>query len=342
MSRFTSRFLVIALAAIGLVVGYFLLQTYWSRTAPATAESGVTVVIPAGSHFNAIVDTLDRAGLIGDHLSFEILAKVTGAENEIKSGTYKFASGISHADLLDALVSGTSSLRVKVTFPEGVTIRRIASIASAKAGIDSAELVRLANSREFLAEIGLQASTAEGYLMPDTYFLDWGSSPEDLLREMSALFRDYYREARASATVESDLTEYETVILASLVEGEARTDEDRPIIAGLYLNRLRIGMLLQADPTIQYILPDGPRRLLYKDLEIDNPYNTYRFKGLPPTPINNPGRASLDAALHPTRSDYLYMVAKGDGSGEHTFSKSLSEHQIAVNAYRSRRNGGRN
>ena len=329
------RILVALIIGIGVLIGYFTYQSYKANHLPTGEDDSVTVIIPRGAGFSEILDSLEEKGLIGERLSFEILAVATGAGDEIQSGSYRFESGLSHTELLDHLKNGKSAARVKVTFPEGVTIRRIASIAQDRAGVDSTELVTLANDREFLATIGLTASTAEGYLMPDTYFFDWGVSAETVLREMSLLFRDYYNEQKQNrAREQTGLTPYETVILASLVEGEARTEEDRTIVAGLYLNRLRKKMLLQADPTIQYILPDGPRRLLYEDLRIDNPYNTYRNPGLPPTPINNPGRASLEAAIDPAETDYLYMVAKADGSGAHTFSRTLSEHQVAVNRYR--------
>ena len=327
---------VILVLVAATVVAYFLFQTYNSSIESTDPEQSVLIHIPEGSNFDQIVDSLDRAGLLGDRRSFRILAKLRGADGELHSGTYRFYYGTSNADLLDALRSGESTVRVKVTFPEGVTIRRIASIAARRAGIDSARLHQLATDREFLATIGLTAETAEGYLMPDTYFINWGSDPEVLLREMSALFRKYYDDERKRKASELGLTAYEAIILASLVEGEAKTDEDRPIVAGLYLNRLERGMRLQADPTIQYVLEDGPRRLLYEDLEMDSPYNTYRYAGLPPTPINNPGRASIDAALNPTESDYIYMVARADGTGSHEFSTNLGDHQRAVNRYRQR------
>ena len=133
------------------------------------------------------------------------------------------------------------------------------------------------------------------------------------------------------------LTPYEALTLASIVEGEARIADERPVIAGVYLNRLRRGIKLDADPTIQYLFDDGPRRILYRDLEIESPYNTYRYKGLPPTPINNPGRASIRATLAPAQHDYLYFVAKADGSGRHTFSRNGQEHAAAVKEYRERK-----
>ncbi len=174
--------------------------------------------------------------------------------------------------------------------------------------------------------------------MPDTYFLYWGEPAELLLRRMSSLFLEFYNDERKAQVKKLNLTPYQAIILASLVEGEARIEKDRAIVAGLYLNRLKKGMRLEADPTIQYVLPDGPRRLLYEDLRIDNPYNTYKFPGLPPTPINNPGRASIDATLNPANHNYIFMVAKGDGSGAHTFSTNKAEHDRAVREYRRRVN----
>ncbi len=332
-----TRKIIVGVAALFILFLCYLGIRFWHDTSPeASDQDVVTIHIPKGAGFGQIMDTLSNAGLIDDQVSFRLIATATGADDELKSGTYKFQRGISQARLLKALREGHSSLRVKVTFPEGVTIRRIASIASQEAGIDSAELVRLANDREFLKLIGLNASTAEGYLMPDTYFLYWGASAESLLREMSSLFLKHYNDERKAKAAKIGLSPYEAVILASLVEGEARVPGDRPIVARLYLNRLERGMKLDADPTIQYILPDGPRRLLYEDLRIENPYNTYRYKGLPPTPINNPGRASIEAALNPADHDYIYMVAKGDGSGAHAFSRTKGEHDRAVAEYRKR------
>ena len=311
---------------------------FWYDTSDsdAVAADAVMIHIPKGTAFSAILDTLERAGLISDPASFRILATATGADDDLKSGTYKFQPGISQAKLLKALREGHSTVRAKVTFPEGVTIKRIASIASQKAGVDSARFVELANDREFLKTIGLNAPTAEGYLMPDTYFLYWGETPEMLLRRMSGLFLEYYTSERKAHAEKINLTPYEAIILASLVEGEARVDKERAVVAGLYLNRLKKGMRLEADPTIQYVIPDGPRRLLYKDLKLESPYNTYKYAGLPPTPINNPGRASIKATLNPEKHNYIFMVAKADGSGGHTFSTTKAQHDRAVREYRRR------
>lgn len=328
---------LILLAALGLA--YLAVQFWYDTSQGDSTDETVILIVPHGASFDAILDSLERADLVSDRASFRILTTATGADDAIKSGTYKFQRGISQAKLLKALREGHSTVRVKVTFPEGVTIRRIASIAAEKAGIDSTELVRLANDRKFLESIGLNASTAEGYLMPDTYFVYWGEAPESLLKRMSGLFLQFYNSERKEQVKGMNLTPYQAIILASLVEGEARVDKDRPIVARLYLNRLERGMKLDADPTIQYVIPGGPRRLFYEDLKYESPYNTYKYKGLPPTPINNPGRASIEAALNPPPHDYLFMVAKGDGSGAHTFSRTKAEHDRAVREYRRRVNG---
>jgi UPF0755 protein len=316
-----------------VAIGAYFAYQIWLRSG---GEEGVMVRIPEGASFDAILDSLDASDLIGSRTAFKLLAKAKGEDGRIKPGTYKFAHGISSAELLQALVEGRSTLKVKVTFPEGVTIRRIAGIAARQIGCDSATVVKLASDRDFLKTIGINASTAEGYLMPDTYFITWGEKPETLLRRMADLFLRFYSDSLKSRAAQQNLTPYEVVILASIVEGEARVDEDRPIIAGVYMNRLRRGMKLDADPTVQYLLPDGPRRLLYSDLKIDSPYNTYIYTGLPPTPINNPSRASILAVLNPDRNDYLFFVAKADGSGRHTFSRNAKEHEIAVKEYRAR------
>lgn len=326
------RKLIVAFLLVVLVaVGYFSYEIWFRR-----ADHTVIVRIPEGSSFNAVLDTLAEAGLIGSRTAFKMLAMSSDADGRIRPGTYKFQEGISAPELLNALVEGRSTVRVKVTFPEGVTLRRVASIASREAGCDSAAIVRLGADRTFLRSIGVNAASAEGYLMPDTYFIYWGEQPQVLLKRMAELHRKFYTAGLRQRAEAIGLTPYEALILASIVEGEAVVDSERPIIAGVYLNRLRRGMKLEADPTIQYLFVNGPKRLLYRDLEIDSPYNTYRNKGLPPTPINNPGRASIRAALYPASHDYLFFVAKADGSGAHTFTRNGREHEQAVRQYRAR------
>jgi UPF0755 protein len=330
------RPVVLVLIGIVAVAAAYYSWELWLRG--GGAES-VIVRIPEGATFTQILDSLESSGAISNRMAFRLLAKATGNDARIRPGTYKFEKGTASAELLAALVEGRSTVKVKVTFPEGSTLRRMASILHRDLSVDSTTFMRLANDRAFLRSIGINASTAEGYLLPDTYFLFWGEQPQTLLRRFSDEFRAFYTDELKERAKAIGLSPYEAIVLASIVEGEAKVDEERPVIAGLYLNRLHRGMKLAADPTIQYMLPDGPRRLLYRDLRIDSPYNTYMYAGLPPTPINNPGRSSIRAALSPARHEYIYMVAKADGSGRHTFSRTGTEHERAVREYRSRAEG---
>ena len=161
--------------------------------------------------------------------------------------------------------------------------------------------------------------------MPDTYVFAEGISEEQVMRFLIEQTLNIFKSDSVQKRMkELGLTRHQVLTLASIVEGEAMIDEERPLIASVYLNRLKIGMKLQADPTIQFLLPDGPRRLTYKDLQIDSPYNTYKYKGLPPGPINSPGYAAIEAALNPDKTNYLYFVA--DVDGRHIFSRTLREH----------------
>ncbi len=326
------KLIVASLLVLVIVAGYFAYEIWLRR-----GDDGTVIVhVPEGAAFSEILDTLDAAGLIGSRTAFRMLATASGDDSRIQPGTYKFDRGVSAPELLHALVEGRSTVRVKVTFPEGVTVRRIASIAAREAGCDSAAIVRLAADRTFLKGIGINATTAEGYLMPDTYFIYWGERPAAILKRMAELHRKSVAKDLADRASGIGLTPYQALILASIVEGEAVVDSERPVIAGVYLNRLRRGIKLEADPTIQYLFPNGPKRLLYRDLEIDSPYNTYRYAGLPPTPINNPGRSSVRATLAPAKHDYIFFVAKADGSGGHRFSRNAQEHALAVREYRAR------
>ncbi|MEN3037755.1 MAG: endolytic transglycosylase MltG [Candidatus Kryptonium sp.] len=223
-------------------------------------------------------------------------------------------------------------LSVNVTIPEGLTARRIAGLLKAKIGIDSAKFIKLVNDPNFAKQLGINANNLEGYLMPDTYIFIWGDAEENVIAKMVSEFKKFYDDTLKEREKVVGLNTHQVVTLASIVEGEARFEDEKPRIAGVYFNRLRRKMPLEADPTIQYIIPDGPRRLFYKDLKIESPYNTYLNPGLPPGPVNNPSRSSILAVLYPEKNKFLYFVS--DGSGRHIFSKTYEEHLKAVRRYR--------
>ena len=216
-------------------------------------------------------------------------------------------------------------------------MRQIAGILKRRIDIDSLEFLRLATDRRFANSVGIGASNLEGYLFPDTYKLSWGTTPNGVARVMVEQFNRTFTDSLSKRAEEIDLSLAQVVTLASMIEAEAKDGNERDLISAVYHNRMRRGMLLQCDPTVIYALPDLNRPLLLKDLEVDSPYNTYRYPGLPPGPICNPGRASIVAALYPADVNYLYFVATGEGS--HIFSTTLTQHNLArAKVKRARRN----
>jgi len=319
----TKKQFTIAVAVVFLFVfttsGWFL----FTSTVPGGNEKEHLVQIKPGMTFNQIVNYLLENNVISSELSFEISAHILGVQDELKAGKYRITGGESNYSLLQKLSEGKVAIEW-VTIPEGKTARQIAGILVDRVEVDSARFMALVNDSAFSRQLGIAADRLEGFLFPETYGLHWGMNARQIIKLMVSHYQERFDSTLQARSRELGLTELEVVTLASIIEGEAVVDSERTTISAVYHNRLDRGMLLQADPTIQYIIDDGPRRLLNRDLEIDSPYNTYKNPGLPPGPINNPGLASIKAALYPADEKYLYFVARGDGS--HIFSKTLNEH----------------
>ena len=299
---------------------------------PHVRGSREPVEIPRGTSLRAIADILAERDVIASRYLFLTAAKLTDRASRLQSGLYRFPDPISIHAVLEILDAGSHQAFRDVTIREGLTLRQIVRILVRDAGFHADSVSALLSDHAFRAESGIGNHSLEGYLFPDTYRVRYDEPLRSLLlrmvRENDAVFDDDAMERMRQLR----MNRHEILTMASLVEGETRLDEERARVAGVYLNRLRRGMLLQADPTVQYVLPDGPRRLFYRDLSINSPYNTYMYAGLPPGPVNNPGEAAIRAALAPERHDFLYFVA--DGTGGHTFSRTLAEHNRAVAAYR--------
>jgi UPF0755 protein len=291
----------------------------------------IRVIVPKGSTFSAATDSLDRAGLISSTRFFRLYARFSGKDRNIKPGTYLIKRGTPWSEMIDALHGGHGLVNT-VTIPEGFTIPQIIP-ALAKALSVPEDSVRAAvNDTAIINRLGIPGKTPEGYLFPDTYAFPDGTKPGDAVLEMVKRFEREWTPGWTARLDSVGMTRHEVVTLASIVEREAKVATERPVIAAVYLNRLRIGMPLQADPTVQYARGTHTNRVLLKDLEIDSPYNTYMYPGLPPGPIASPGGASLQAALYPAEVPYLYFVAMPDG--RHEFRRTLDEHNAAVRAAR--------
>lgn len=325
--------LIIIGAFFGFVMGILLYSFYGPNYYPG--HSPKTVTVPKGANFNDVVEVLYEKQIIPSMSFFRAAAFIYGAETDIKAGKYLIPNGLSYLDLLDLLKTGTPAEQKLVTIPEGIWQPKLAALLGSALNFDSAKIMTLSSDKRFLRSLGISADNLEGYLLPETYYLFVSSSEEDVLRklkyEMDLLFKEPgFKEQMKKL----GMSKHEVLTLASIIEGETNIASEYKRISGVYHNRLKKGMRLQADPTIQYLLRNNKRhnRILYKDLEIDSPYNTYMYRGLPPGPINNPGKLAVEAALFPEQHRYYYFVA--DGKGGHRFSKSLSEHINNVNKYR--------
>jgi len=286
-------------------------------------EQTVTVMIESGDGFSTISDRLAAGGVIRFESALKLAARLRGVDRQLVPGRYDFTGCNSVRSVLDRLGAG-DFLRIKVTLPEGTTIWGTASILARRLELDSAAIVALDTDPSFLTEI--HRPCLEGYLFPETYHLPWGISEREAAATLVQMF-DRQTRSIWKDSISGGFSRYEIVKLASIIEAETSRDEERPLVASVYRNRLRDNWRLDADPTVIYGLGGLNRPLYVKDLRRDTPYNTYMRKGLPPTPINSPGLASILAALHPEESDYFFFVA--DETGGHYFSRTNAEHERA-------------
>lgn len=308
----------------------------------ACAGSNTTpqrVTLPPGTGFSAVTESLSSHGIIADRRVFKVLARLRGVDRSVQAGVYEFPPGTSPWRVLDVLARGAAVSR-KFTVPEGLTIMDVAALAAER--LDLPEDTVLAAARDGAAAsavLGYPVRSFEGFLRPETYTLPMAIEPVELVRLMAEGFKTGWEPGWTARLDSIGMTQLQLVTFASIVEGEARADDERETIAGVYHNRLRIGMALQADPTVQYAitLATGKRkpRLYEKDYQLPSPYNTYLHPGLPPGPVNSPSRRSLEASLYPAQVPYLYFVAGPDG--HHIFARTYAEHLRNIAMLRRRR-----
>lgn len=318
------KYLKIFLIIFILLVLIFLALGFYAyyESQPPNDFKPTEVYIKDNLSTEEIAEKLKSENIIKNKLIFTLLAKYLGIEDDLKSGIYKFESKINVKEVLLKLVEGGLPPYVKVTIPEGLKITEIAEIFE-KNGLSEKDefLNEVKNIEKYKSYLFEDVKSLEGFLYPDTYFFEKGNlskNIEMMLKNFNEKFNEVYKDYKGK------LNKYDILKLASIVEKEAQVDSERTLIAGVFINRLELNMLLQADPTLKYILPDAGYTLTSKELEIDSPYNSYKYPGLPPTPICNPGVESIKAVINPEKTDYLYFVAKGDGT--HIFAKTFEEH----------------
>jgi UPF0755 protein len=320
------------LVAVAVLAGLAAVEAWRILTpGPSVADGPRVVEVPAQSGVTGIAGRLARAGVIRSPEGFVALSLVRGSFRSLQAGEYEVPAGASTLAVLRLVESGRVR-RHAVLHPEGATVSELARTLEAAGLLPAAEVLRVATDPAFLTAHDIPAPTAEGYLFPDTYHLVRGLTAEQVLgRMVQRLHQKVTPELRARAR-ERNLSLHELLTLASIVEREAVVPAERPLIAAVFWNRLRLGMPLQADPTVQYALGKDRRTLSRTDLAADHPYNTYQRAGLPPGPIASPGLDAIRAVLDPAPVRYLYFVKKDDQ--HHHFSESLDEHRRAVQRYR--------
>jgi len=324
------------LALCALAVAVLAFQFWVFLHSPGSAQPQVRELnIESGMSAAAIARLLQNEEVVSDARKFYLLCWLKASGHKLQAGEYALSSFSTPGQILDQIVSGKVLLH-RVTVPEGSTLADVATLVQ-EAGLAKAEdVLKLARDKELIDTFDLPTDSLEGYLFPETYYFSKAQNEKVILRSMVHQFRVHFSEQWQAQARRRGLSVQEVVILASMVEKEAVVDAERPVIAGVFFNRLSLNMPLQSDPTAVYDLPDFSGPITREQLLRQSPYNTYRNKGLPIGPICNPGAKSLKAVLYPDNVPYLYFVSNRDGT--HRFSTTLEEHHRAVSLYRKNNN----
>ena len=330
MKSFFKLFLIFGIL---FIIGSFgVYQYYQASLRPTDPGEAVVVEIPKGSSSKKIATLLEQHEIIKNSQTFVIYLQQNGKSNQLQAGKYQFQPGQPVDDVIKKLTNGEIFVdSIEVTIPEGWTITQIAAFLDEKELVNKEKFITEANTGSFSYPFVKSIPTSlpyrlEGYLFPKTYQIRKGASEHEIIDRMLAQFHEEYHSAWTEQLKARNMSIHDMVTLASIIEREVAVAKERPIVAGVYYNRMSQDILLQADATVQYALGKQKERLTYKDLELDHAYNTYKHKGLPPGPIAAPGKSALEAVVKPEQHDYLFYVTKKNGTGEHFFSKTYNEH----------------
>ena len=326
---FYSFFSIILIFFILIIIGIVSLNT------KINSDKDVVLVIEKNMTIYQVLNKLNNQQILTPNIFYKFVIKIYIKITDAKlyAGVHKFNHNLTNAQLIQQLLSLDNLQTIKITFPEGIGIKKFASILQNKMNIDSANFISYCNNVDVCKHLGVEQNSLEGYLKPVTYNFSLDADIMDILK---LLVSEQIKELNK---FEDDINKtkynkHQILILASIIEAETPVIAERKRVSGVYHNRLNKNMLLQADPTLQYIFPERKKRILYSDLTIDSPYNTYKYVGLPFGPINNPSSTSIEAAIFPEKHNYYYFVAVGDGSNKHNFSTNYTEHQQYKQLYK--------
>lgn len=324
---------VLAAAAFG---GFMLYLDNGGKAVEPGSAAAVNVTIPSGAGTGKIAAILLEKGVIGSETVFKLQSRTKGTDGKYKAGEYALSPGMSMSEIMDVLVAGKVNT-MRFTIPEGYTVKQTRDKLAAEGLINGEAFDQEASSGQFdyrfLKDLPPGKNRLEGYLYPETYDVFTTASEKDIINRMLSQFDKVFTDRDYDRAEELELSINQVVTIASMIERETMVDSERAKVASVIYNRLKKGQKLQIDATVQYALGKQKDRLLYKDLEVDSPYNTYKIAGLPPGPICSPGAESIKAALYPDDTDYYYYVLKPELNGEHNFAKTDSEFQKYKNQY---------
>jgi UPF0755 protein len=329
--------IVFSILFLAILSGFFLfLNTYkkiYQSNVVLDPSKPSYIFISTGSSLEDVVNTLYESNLIRERSSFEWLAEKKNYRNHVRPGRYRIQDGMSNNQLINMLRSGKQE-PVRLTFHNLRTLAQLAGIAGSQLEADSLQIMKLLKDPSYLKEFGYTPQSVPALFVPDTYEFFWNTSASGFIERMKKEHDRFWNRSRQTLLEKTGLTRAEVSILASIVEEETNKKDEYPVIAGVYMNRLRRGMRLQADPTVKFANNDfSMKRVLKKHLEKDSPYNTYKYAGLPPGPIRLPSRAAIDGVLNYQTHQYLFFCAKDDFSGYHAFAKTLQEHNRNARRY---------
>ncbi len=320
-------FIVGAFFLILLAIMYYTFFTpnYYKGKSPIEVE------VRRGEPFSEVVNDIYSKGIIPSKSNFNIAAFIYGAEKKIKAARYYIPNGLSYLDLLDYFTSGKGDLLKAIDIIPGSSLQWVAAQVQHDAFIDSSSILSLCSDKDFLDSLGVESPSLLGYIIPKQYYIYERSTPEEAVKVLFHGFKKFMNDSLKQRAKQIGYSIPKVLTIASIVQGETNKKSEMPVIAGVYYNRLKKGMKLQADPTIEFARKGRWVRLSYKDLKINSPYNTYKNFGLPPGPIDNPAKAAIMAALYPAKTDYLYFVA--DGNGGHRFASDYQKHLKNADKY---------
>lgn len=333
--------LIIAFSVLGISMTFYFYQVFFSPNVLLESEQPVALRIPSNANYKFVANKLYEDQIISDAVSFGFVAKVLDYQELVKPGLYTIKPDMTNLELVRLLRSGDQT-PVKITFNNVRTKEDLAEKITANLEIDSTQFLNLIQDSVYIRKFDFDEETIMSMFIPNTYEVWWNTSPEALFDRMYREYNDFWTDARKDKAKQMGLNQKEVSTLASIVQAESQKSDERPRIAGVYLNRLRLNMPLQADPTLVFALGDfSLKRVLNIHKETESPYNTYKYAGLPPGPINLPDINSLEAVLNAEDHKFLYFCAKEDFSGYHSFATSLAQHNANARRYQAALNQAR-